>query len=83
MPAHVWLHGEAFSLHLLAKCAKVRDRIDTRIMPIVSLQTAHLHHQHFSTAHLHAVYHMRNLHTVARASESGTDPFSVPTSSTN
>jgi hypothetical protein len=36
------LHNKSFRLHLLAQLAKSRNRIDARVMPLISLQTAHL-----------------------------------------
>jgi hypothetical protein len=65
VPAHVRLHNETFITHPLAKLAKRRDRIDSRLVTLVSLQAAHLEHECFSSAHLHTVNDVRDLHTDA------------------
>jgi hypothetical protein len=37
VPANVWLHGEAFFLHPFAECAKCRNRINARLVPLFPL----------------------------------------------
>jgi hypothetical protein len=63
VPAHVRLYGESFFPQLLAERAKSGNRIDARVVPMFSLQAAHLRHQRLGAAHLHAVDHVCNLHT--------------------
>jgi hypothetical protein len=63
VPTQVRLHREAFSLHLFTKCAESSDRVDTRFVPLLSMQTAHLRYENLGSADFHAVNHMRNLHT--------------------
>src|ERR1039458_7444542 len=62
-PPHVRLHGEAFLPHPLAERAQSRDRIDPRVVSLFPLQAAHLRDKRLGAAYLHAVYHVRNLHT--------------------
>jgi hypothetical protein len=62
VPAHIGLNTVILPLHLFAKRPKCPDNIDTRFVPLLSLQTAHLRYERLGSADLHAVNHMRNLH---------------------
>jgi hypothetical protein len=60
--SHIRPHRKPFPLHLLTQCAESPDRIDSRIVPLFSLQTAQLRHKYLCSTNLHAVNYVRNLH---------------------
>jgi hypothetical protein len=60
--ANVGLHNEALCSHLLAKGAKGRHSVNARIVSLFSLQTTHLRHERFCSAHFHTVDYVRYLH---------------------
>jgi hypothetical protein len=62
--AHVETHDEPVSKQLLPKRTILPDHINAWIVPLFPLETAHLRHQGFDAAHLHAVYDVSNLHAV-------------------
>jgi len=62
MGTKIRVNGNAFRQHLFAERAENLNGKDARIVPLFSLQAAHLRHQRFDAADLHAVYHVRDLH---------------------
>jgi hypothetical protein len=60
---YVRAHGEALRSHPFAEWTESRNRIDAWVMPLLSLQTAHLQNQRLGAAYFHAVRYVSNLHT--------------------